>query len=305
MKAFYICLSLCLAAAAGFAADDPYEAAFLTLPQQHSHGSSPVAPLTLAEAEQIALQANPQVRLAVRKVSMAEAHISGAGALDDPALMYRGWQVPLSQPWNYNAAMNMFMIGQSFPGPGKRALRTEIAGGAVTVAKAELEATKRNILAQLREAYYDILRTGDELQVHDEQAAIARQALEAAHIKYEVGKVPQQDVLKAQVALTKLIEHLVMLEQDGELARASLNTLAWPQSRLASGCNRAIQSRGAASSDSGATTACLGQSARACRRSCIDQAVGSRTGPRPEAIHARFFCQRRLHAHAEWVSIPQ
>ena len=225
MKAFCICLSLCLVAAAGFAADDPYEAAILTLPEQHSHERAVVAPLTLAEAEQIALQANPQVRLAVRKVSMAESHVSGAGALDDPSLMYRGWQVPLSQPWNYNAAMNMFMIGQSFPGPGKRALRSEIAGDAVIVAKAELEATKRNILAQLREAYYDILRTGDELQVHDEQAAIARQALEAARIKYAVGKVPQQDVLKAQVALTKLIEHLVMLEQDGELARASLNTL--------------------------------------------------------------------------------
>ena len=225
MKAAFLSLSLCLAAAVGVAADDPYQAAILTLPQQHSHERAPVAPLTLAEAEQIALQANPQVRLAVRKVSMAEAHISGAGALDDPSLMYRGWQVPLSQPWNYNAAMNMFMIGQSFPGRGKRALRSEIAGDAVTVAKAELEATKRNILAQLREAYYDILRTGDELQVHDEQAAIARQALEAARIKYAVGKVPQQDVLKAQVALTKLIEHLVMLEQDGELARASLNTL--------------------------------------------------------------------------------
>ena len=32
-------------------------------------------------------------------------------------------------------------------------------------------------------------------------------------------------MLKAQVALTKLIEHLVMLEQDSELTRATLNTL--------------------------------------------------------------------------------
>jgi outer membrane protein TolC len=40
-----------------------------------------------------------------------------------------------------------------------------------------------------------------------------------------VGKVPQQDVLKAQVDLSKLIEHLVMLEQDAELGRAALNTL--------------------------------------------------------------------------------
>src|SRR5207244_13155038 len=32
-----------------------------------------------------------------------------------------------------------------------------------------------------------------------------RNGFEAARIKYSVGKVPQQDVLKAQVALTKLI----------------------------------------------------------------------------------------------------
>src|SRR5438045_4643308 len=139
--------------------------------------------------------------------------------------MYRGWQVPLSQPWNYNSAMNMFMIGQSFPGPGKRGVRSQIAGDAVTIAKAELEAKKREISAGVRKGFYDLLRNADELKIHDEQVAIAKQGLEAARIKYSVGKVPQQDVLKAQVALSKLIEHLVMLEQDAELGRSTLNGL--------------------------------------------------------------------------------
>lgn len=30
--------------------------------------------------------------------------------------MYRGWQVPLRQPWNYNTAQNMFMLSQTLPG---------------------------------------------------------------------------------------------------------------------------------------------------------------------------------------------
>ena len=225
MKAILVCLLLCLFVAVASAGDDPYEAALALLPQQHSHAKPPVPPITMDEAEQIALQANLEIRVAVRKVGTAEAHISGAGALDDPSIMYRGWQVPLKQPWNYNAAMNMFMIGQSIPGPGKRALRSQVAGDAVTIAKADLDAKKREISAQVRKAFYDLLRNGDELRVHDEQVAIARQAFEAARIKYSVGKAPQQDVLKAQVALTKLIEHLVMLEQDAELSRATLNTL--------------------------------------------------------------------------------
>jgi outer membrane protein TolC len=121
--------------------------------------------------------------------------------------------------------MNMFMVDQSFPGPGKRALRSEVATDAISVAKAELEAKKREISVAVRKAFYDLLRTADELKVHDEQVGIARQAFEAARIKYSVGKVPQQDVLKARVAVTRLIEHLIMLEQDADLSRAALNTL--------------------------------------------------------------------------------
>jgi cobalt-zinc-cadmium efflux system outer membrane protein len=224
MKVIFVCVFVA-AVSVLVAAEDPFEIASRALPQEHAHATPAVPPLTLEEVERIALQANPEIRLAVRKVSTAEAHISGAGALEDPSLMYRGWQVPLSQPWNYNAAMNMFMVGQNLPGPGKRGLRSQIANDAVAVAKAELEGKRREVSARVRKAFYDLLRNADELKIHDEQVVIARQGLEAARIKYSVGKVPQQDVLKSQVALSKLIEHLVMLEQDAELGRATLNTL--------------------------------------------------------------------------------
>lgn len=224
MKAILVYL-FCFSAVMAVAADDPYEAALTTLAQEHSHASSNAAPITLDEAEQIASQANPEIRVAARKVATAEAHQPGAGALDDPSVMYRGWQVPLTRPWDYNAAMNMFMVSRNFPGPGKRALRSQVATDAISIAKAELEAEKREVSAAIRKAFSDLLRSADELRVHDEQVGIARQAFEAARIKYSVGKVPQQDVLKAQVALTRLIEHLLMLEQDADLSRATLNTL--------------------------------------------------------------------------------
>src|SRR6516162_8614424 len=80
-------------------------------------------------------------------------------------------------------------------------------------------------MARVRGAFYELLRNDDELRLHDEQIELARQAVAAARIKYTVGRVPQQDVLKAQVALTKLADHLQMFLQDGDLARARLNTL--------------------------------------------------------------------------------
>ena len=63
------------------------------------------------------------------------------------------------------------------------------------------------------------------MRIHDQHVDIARQAIEAARIKYTVGKVPQQDVLKAQLAMTRLEEHMIRFDRDAEVARAQMNTL--------------------------------------------------------------------------------
>lgn len=193
------------------------------LPQHHAVAAGPA--LTLDEIERIALIENPEIRAAARRLAVVEAHTPVAGALDDPSLMYRGWQVPVRQPWNYNAAQNMFMVSQTLPGFGKRSLRTSVAEADVAEAKAGLEATRLDVGIRVRKAFYDLLRAEDGLRIHDEHVDIARQAVEAARIKYAVGKVPQQDILKAQISVTRLAEHLIHFEQDIEVAQAHLDTL--------------------------------------------------------------------------------
>jgi len=204
--------------------DSSLSGAAALLPQHHASGRAGPA-YTLDELEQMALVGNPEIRVAAKHLSFVEAHVPSAGALDDPMFMYRGWQVPLSQPWNYNAAQNMFMVSQTLPRRGKRGLRTTVAESGVAEAKAALDATRLDVRIRVRKAFYDLLRAEDGLRVHDQHIDIARQAVEAAKIKYVVGKVPQQDILKAEVSLTRLAEHLVRFEQDTELARARLNTL--------------------------------------------------------------------------------
>ncbi len=181
--------------------------------------------LTLDDAEKIALAANPEIGVAARRVAVAEAHVSTTGKLDDPMAMYRGWGVPLNQPWNFNDAQNMFSISQTFPGRGKLALQTSIAETSVDEAKADLEQVRLDVRVRVRKAFDDLLLTDDEMRIHDQHLAIAQQAIEEARIKYTAGKVPQQDMLKAQVALTQLAEHMIRFDQDADLARSRLNTL--------------------------------------------------------------------------------
>src|SRR5262249_43373927 len=114
---------------------------------------------------------------------------------------------------------------QAFPGPGKRGLRSQVAAQEIDIVKAALEAKKREITARVRVAFYELLRNQEDLRLHDEQVALAQQAFETARIKYTVGRVPQQDVLKAQIVLSKLVDHLIMFQQEGQLARTVLNTL--------------------------------------------------------------------------------
>ena len=195
---------------------------------QHSehHEAEDSGPaLTLDEAERIALATNPEIEVAARRVAVAQAHVPAAGALDDPMAMYRGWGVPLNQPWNYNQAQNMFSISQTFPGRGKLALRTSVAESSVDEAKADLEQVRLDVRVRVHKAFDDLLLADDEMQIHRQHEAIARQAIEEARIKYTTGKVPQQDILKAQVALTQLAEHMIRFDHDAELARARLNTL--------------------------------------------------------------------------------
>jgi len=60
------------------------------LRQHHAVVTGPA--LTLDEIERAALIGNPEIAVAARQLAAIEAHVPQAGALDDPALMYRGWQ---------------------------------------------------------------------------------------------------------------------------------------------------------------------------------------------------------------------
>jgi cobalt-zinc-cadmium efflux system outer membrane protein len=221
-----LCLGLALPPCGAQTADDTTSLSSLSALIGKAHtDASPGSALTLDEVERIALAENPGIHVAARKVAVAEAHVPLAGALDDPQAMYRGWEVPLSKPWNYNDAQNMLMLGRSFPGRGKRGLRTNIAESDVELAKDELDATRLRVQVEVRKAFFDLLHAEDDLRIHDQHVGIAQQAIEAARIKYSVGKIPQVEILKAQVALTRLAEHMIRFDRDAEVARAHLNTL--------------------------------------------------------------------------------
>jgi outer membrane protein TolC len=188
--------------------------------------AAPVAAqLTVEQAVEDALTGNPEIHAAVRRLSLAQMKTTTARSLDDPMLMVRDWDTPIRKPWDLNQAQLMVSLQQTIPGKEKRELRGKIAGDGVEIASDELESLRQEVAASVREACAALLRNADEMRLHNEQAAVLNQALSAVLAEYTTGKVPQVDVLHAQMALTRLSEHLIELEEERDGSRAQLNAL--------------------------------------------------------------------------------
>jgi len=183
------------------------------------------AQLTVEQAVEDALTGNPEIRAAVRRLSLALSKTTTARTLDDPMLMVRDWDTPIRKPWDLNQAQLMVSLQQTIPGKDKRDLRGKIAVDDLDAARDELESTRQQVAASVREACAALLRNADERKLHNQQAVVLNQALSAVLAEYTTGKAPQVDVLRAQMALTRLSEHMIELDEERDDARALLNEL--------------------------------------------------------------------------------
>lgn len=181
--------------------------------------------LTVDQAVTEAREANPEIRAAAQRLALAQTKTATARSLDDPMLMVRDWQTPLKKPWDLNQAQLMFMVQQTIPNREKRDMRARLASDNVEVATEEVETLRQEVAAGVRKTCADLKRNADAFKVHDHQAALLKEALAAAMAEYTMGKIPQADVLRAQIAVTKLNEHMIELEQGRDSAHAQLNAL--------------------------------------------------------------------------------
>jgi outer membrane protein TolC len=181
--------------------------------------------LSVDDAVASSLEGNPEIRAAVRRLSLAKMKTETARSLDDPMLMVRDWGTPLRKPWDLNQAQLMFAVQQTFPSREKREMRAKLAEDDAGEAAIDLETLRQEVSAETRKLCSDLMRNADEMKLHERQASLLKEALAVALAQYTTGKVPQADVLRAQMALTRLSEHLIELEEERDTARAQLNAL--------------------------------------------------------------------------------
>ncbi len=179
---------------------------------------------TLPELIQEVLAKNPEFVAARKQWEAASNRIAQARALDDPTLSVQWWNAP--QSFNLGQAQNTIIgLSQTFPFPGKLALKEGVASRSADMTEQALRAKERDLIARLKQAYYDLFLAQKAIQIHHEQIELLKQFVEIATAKFRAGKGSQTDVLKAQVELSTLHQHLPVLEQRRDTAQAKVNQL--------------------------------------------------------------------------------
>lgn len=194
---------------------------FLSLPQ--ASALTPPAAEDLNALIEEACKANPAVEEAYNRWQAAEYKVKEAGGMPDPMLSYTYFGESVET--RVGPQKNRYGLSQKIPFPGKLSLKAKAQLKKAEILKEKYEAARREVIKEVKFVYYDLFWVDSSVRITDEEKLILESMERAARAKYEANLSPQQDVLKTQVELSRIIERLFLLEQNRKALVARLNSI--------------------------------------------------------------------------------
>jgi outer membrane protein TolC len=188
-------------------------------------------PLTLAEAEALALVAEPgQQALEARAAALDEQAVV-AGELPDPMLRVGLNNFPLESGGFSTEGMTQAMIGyrQAFPAGKTRSLSNEKFERLSDGMRSNANARGRDVLTATRRNWLELYLLQRSHQLVHESRPFFADLAEVTRSMYAVGRKTQQDVLRAELELSRLDDRLIDIERRQARARAALAEWIGPE----------------------------------------------------------------------------
>lgn len=189
--------------------------------------AEPAEALTISQAELIALAANPSLAGAKAQAEAMAAMPAQAGALPDPLLGLNAMNLPVDTFDLDQEPMTQMQVSlsQAFPFPGKRGLRREAAEHESAAASAAVGERRQQLIGDVRALWWQLFALDRSLTIVRENQRLMREFVEIARTKYKVGAGLQQDVLLAQLELSRLLNDELQLVSRRQAAAAGFNAL--------------------------------------------------------------------------------
>ena len=194
----------------------------------------PLAPLAqpdkpVMNVEQLieeAIQNNPEILAQKKRWELFKEKIPQASAFEDPMF---GFGI-ISLPTNFSfkdedMTMKEFSISQKFPFYGKRRLMGEMAGKEAEAVFNEIQEKVNRVIKEVKATYYELAYNYRSTEITERNKEILENFVKIVETQYAVGMGIQQDVLKAHVEVSKMVDELIMLGQRRRSLEAKLIAL--------------------------------------------------------------------------------
>lgn len=158
---------------------------------------APLAPITLAELEQLALQNNPTATAAAAGIDAARGRARQAGAWPNPVIGYSGEEIKTGDL--DRRGEHGFFVEQTVPLGGKLRLSRDILQKTIDQAEAIRELQRLRILSSVRQTFYAVLLAERRVTVQERLAALVSEAVGVTAQLFNVGAADRPDHLEIEI----------------------------------------------------------------------------------------------------------
>ena len=183
------------------------------------------APLTLTEAEDLALREEPGLSKFQAKADALGDQAVAAGQLPDPVLRVGLANFPIESGGFTTEGMTQAQLGirQAFPPGRTRSLSARQFQSLSTEMDRSAAARERDVLTSVRRAWLEAFYWERAATIVSDSRAYFDDLVTVTRSLYGVGKKDQQDVLRAELELSRLDDRLIEVERQRRTARAALS----------------------------------------------------------------------------------
>ncbi|GAB7027367.1 TolC family protein [Geotalea toluenoxydans] len=177
-----------------------------------------------------ALDKNPELKSSQARWQMFANRVKQASALEDPMFMFKLQNLMAKEPFAFDKdpqTSKVIGISQQLPFWGKRAIKQEVAQYEAESYKWAIEERKLELARMVKETYYQIYAVDKFLQIIDKNLQILTDFITIAESKYSVGQGVQQDIYKAGLERSKMLDMQITLKQQRRSLEANLNYLLY------------------------------------------------------------------------------
>jgi cobalt-zinc-cadmium efflux system outer membrane protein len=192
-----------------------------------SHSSTP--PVSLKDLVREAEQNSPEIAVAEQGYAAATHVARQVSALPDTQATLQQLSVGSPRPFSGYTNSDFAYVGvgasQEIPYPGKRSLRGQVASREADVRHVQIESVRRVITEKLKAAYFRLAYLQQTLSVLERNDQLLKDIEQIVESRYRVGQGNQQEVLKAQLQTTKILQEITMHHREVGKLEAQLKQL--------------------------------------------------------------------------------